>query len=319
MSVDDPGRKAAAGRGRPTAKRTAKDSVFRDLFTQPDYLLALYRALHPEDRETGAGDLEIVTIERVVTDGEYNDLGFTAGGRLLVLVEAQSTWSANIVTRMLLYLAETYRRRIREADASLHDGAVVALPAPELYVVYTGDRDVPDEVTFSGDVLGGAACDVDARVHVLRGGTDDVVGEYVEFARLFDGTMRDDALTAGEKVGEVMRRCAERGILEPYMERRRLEVEDIMFTLFDQERETRLYHERLKKQAQEEGHAEGYKEGRTEGRKAGHAEGRAEGRESALAESVSNLMKSQGITPDEAMDALGIPEQERPRIAELIA
>ena len=32
------------------AKKTAKDSVFRDLFENPTYLLQLYQVLHPEDR-----------------------------------------------------------------------------------------------------------------------------------------------------------------------------------------------------------------------------------------------------------------------------
>lgn len=34
------------------AKRTAKDSVFTNLFGIPKYLLQLYQALHPEDKET---------------------------------------------------------------------------------------------------------------------------------------------------------------------------------------------------------------------------------------------------------------------------
>lgn len=33
-------------------KYTAKDSVFRDIFEQPEYLLELYQALHTEDKET---------------------------------------------------------------------------------------------------------------------------------------------------------------------------------------------------------------------------------------------------------------------------
>ncbi len=32
-------------------KKTAKDSVFRDLFENPTYLLQLYQTLHPEDTE----------------------------------------------------------------------------------------------------------------------------------------------------------------------------------------------------------------------------------------------------------------------------
>jgi len=34
----------------PTAKRTAKDTVFCRIFPLPKYRLALYRTLHPEDK-----------------------------------------------------------------------------------------------------------------------------------------------------------------------------------------------------------------------------------------------------------------------------
>ena len=37
-----------------------------------------------------------VTIENVLTDNLYNDLGFIVGDRLMILVEAQSTWTMNI-------------------------------------------------------------------------------------------------------------------------------------------------------------------------------------------------------------------------------
>ena len=50
-----------------------------------------------------------VTIVNVLTDQIYNDLGFTVGNRLMILVEAQSTWSENIIVRALLHLAESYR------------------------------------------------------------------------------------------------------------------------------------------------------------------------------------------------------------------
>ena len=50
-----------------------------------------------------------VTIVNVLTDQIYNDLGFTVGNRLMILVEAQSTWSENIIVRALLHLAESDR------------------------------------------------------------------------------------------------------------------------------------------------------------------------------------------------------------------
>ena len=128
-----------------TLKRTVKDSVFTDLFGQKRYLIQLYQSLHPEDAETEEDDITIVTIQNIITDGLYNDLGFMVRNRLVVLVEAQSTWSPNIVVRALMYLMKTYNDYFTERDVDLYASKKIDLPCPELYVVYTGDKkDVPD-------------------------------------------------------------------------------------------------------------------------------------------------------------------------------
>ena len=73
------------------AKRTAKNSVFLDLFQDKKNLLALYKTLHPEDTDATEDTLDIVTIDNVLTDNLYNDLGIMVGNnRLLLLLEAQS-------------------------------------------------------------------------------------------------------------------------------------------------------------------------------------------------------------------------------------
>lgn len=48
------------------AKRTIKDSVFRNLFSQKEYLLQLYQALHPEDKNATKSDLEYVTLQNIM-------------------------------------------------------------------------------------------------------------------------------------------------------------------------------------------------------------------------------------------------------------
>ena len=62
-------------------KRTAKNSVFLDLFQNRSYLLKLYQTLHPEDKEATEESLTDVTIENVLTDNLYNDLGFIVHNR----------------------------------------------------------------------------------------------------------------------------------------------------------------------------------------------------------------------------------------------
>lgn len=38
------------------AKRTVKDSVFTDLFSDSKYLLQFYQAIHPEDKDVKVED-----------------------------------------------------------------------------------------------------------------------------------------------------------------------------------------------------------------------------------------------------------------------
>ena len=52
----------------------------------------------------------------MIVDEPYNDLVFTVKDRLLVLVEAQSTWSFNILLWLLLYLADTLHGIIRDHE-----------------------------------------------------------------------------------------------------------------------------------------------------------------------------------------------------------
>ena len=120
-------------KGIPIPKHTIKDSVFTSLFQEKKYLLELYKTLHPEDKKTTEDSLRNITMKNVLTDGIYNDLGFLAGDRLLILVEAQTTWTVNIILRALLYLAQTYQDYFNREKADLYRSKKVKVPKPELY------------------------------------------------------------------------------------------------------------------------------------------------------------------------------------------
>ena len=120
-------------------ERNIKDSVFCDLFKDPNNILSLYQVLYPDDKTTTVDDLTLITLSRVIVKTMFNDLGFIVGNRLIVLVEAQSTWTENIVVRYLEYIAETYRRYILQNGMNVYSSTKVKIPVPELYVLYTGD------------------------------------------------------------------------------------------------------------------------------------------------------------------------------------
>ena len=83
-------------------KYTAKDSVFSFIFRQPENTRRLYLALHPADSDVTEADCKLITLEHILTNGMTNDLGFQVRDKLILLVEAQSKFSLNIVLRMLL-------------------------------------------------------------------------------------------------------------------------------------------------------------------------------------------------------------------------
>ena len=168
--------------------RNIKDSVFCDLFGKPEYLIQLYRALHPEDMETQQEDLTIVTLSRIIVREMYNDLGFLAGNRLLVLVEAQSSWSENIVVRFLMYLGETYRRYIEKNDLDLYTTKKVELPKPELYVIYTGDRmERSEKISLKSEFFGGEYSCVEVEAKVIYDSVQgDILNQFITFSKVFD-------------------------------------------------------------------------------------------------------------------------------------
>ena len=150
------------------AKYTIKDSVFSDLFKIKKYLLQLYRALHPEDKTATENELTDITIKNVLTDGIYNDLGFLLGEKFMILLEAQSLWTLNIIIRALLYLAQTYHDYFERTNQNLYKSKKVKMPKPELYVIYTGDRkNIPDTISLSKEFFDGVDAAVDVKVKVI--------------------------------------------------------------------------------------------------------------------------------------------------------
>jgi len=223
-------------------KRTIKDSVFTNLFQDKKYLIQLYQALHPEDKEVTEDKLTDVTIENVLTDNIYNDLGFMVGNRLLILVEAQSTWTVNIIIRALMYLIQTYHNYFERTKQSLYKSKKVQIPMPELYVIYTGDRKTkPSEISLSQEFFGGKECCLDVKVKMIYDGKEgDIINQYVLFTKVCNEQIALYGRTQ-KSVLEAIRICKDRNVLREYLESREKEVVDIMMVLYDNEEIMRSY------------------------------------------------------------------------------
>lgn len=267
----------------PGMKRTIKDSIFTLMFREPEYAVQLYRALHPEDKNVTEADCKIVTLENILTVGEYNDLGLQVRDKLLLLAEAQSTFSVNIALRMLMYLATTYKEYAEEHKLDLYGSKVVTIPRPELYVVYTGvKQDVPDTLRLS-DLYDGVGS-VNLEVKVCRSsGTRDILDQYVRFCEIVDENRRKYGRTP-KAIEEILRQCREENILTPFLASRQKEVQDIMVTLFDQEKVLEIHDYNVAKEAEKKGIEKG------------------------VSEAARKLAKAFGFSIEQAMEVLNAPD-----------
>lgn len=235
-------------------KRNVRDSVFTHLFQNRQYVLQLFKALHPEARDVTEDMIEIVTLENVLVDNIYNDLGFMVGEQLVVLVEAQSTWTANIIVRALMYMAQTYHDYIGKKELNLYGSKRIAIPKPELYMIYTGDRAVrQDVISLSEEFFGGEQTDLDVRVHVLTDGKQgDIINQYITFTRILNEQINQHGRTY-QAVLETIRICKDRNVLAGYLAEHEQEVQNIMVSLFDNNQIVKAY----TKEKVEEGRKEG--------------------------------------------------------------
>jgi len=225
------------------AKRTAKNSVFLDLFQDKKNLLALYRTLHPEDIDVTEDTLDIVTIDNVLTDNLYNDLGIMVGNnKLLLLLEAQSSWTVNILIRILLYLAQSYHEYFERTSQSLYKSKKVKMPKPELYVIYAGNKGrKPDTISLSQEFFNGEDIDIEIKVKVIyESDEDNIINEYIIFCKVFNEQVKEHGMTK-QAVTETIRICKDRNILKQYLCSKEVEVVTIMMSLFDDKQIMKTY------------------------------------------------------------------------------
>ena len=239
QKTDIAGRMEKDGR---VVKHTIKDSVFTSLFKDKKYLIQLYRALHPEDTKATEDDLKDVTVSNVLVDDIYNDIGFTVGSTLLIMIEAQSTWTVNIIFRALMYLVQTYREYFRKTKQNLYKSKKLKMPKPEMYVIYTGDRKArPEEISLSEEFFGGEDICLDVRVKMIYDGRNgDIINQYVIFTKVCNEQVAIHGRTR-EAVQEAIRICKDRNVLKEYLSSREQEVVDMMMELYDEQEVLRSY------------------------------------------------------------------------------
>lgn len=253
--------------------RKYKDRLFRFAFQDKKDLLELYNAMNGTDYQN-TEELIITTLEDVLFLGMKNDLSFIIGADLN-LYEHQSTWSANMPLRGLLYFASLYQEYVEQNGYDLYGSKKIMLPFPNYVVFYNGDQNAPDQVELSlsdafekmekGNDHKMMVPSVECRVKVLninQGHNRELMEkcrrlwEYSEFIEQVKANLRA-GLDIRKAVNKAIDECKEKGILADLLSRCRTEVFRMLLTEYD-EKKTMDY---IRKEAQEIGESIGEKRG----------------------------------------------------------
>ena len=235
---------------RDRVNRQAKNSVFLDLFSRPEYYLQIYKELFPDDHEITLEDLQLVTIKNVLAIHPYNDLGILARDKLIVLVEAQSEWSVNVIFRLPEYYFDEMNYYIHIHHLDLHSKTKIEMPDVEAFIIYSGtDKVEKKTLSLKEEFFGGKEGKPDFTARVICGDyKGGIIEEYIGFCRVFDEQRKLYPVDRSFGIAETVRICKERGYLVNYLDEHFAEVEKIMLLAYEpryvreaQERSSNIY------------------------------------------------------------------------------
>ena len=116
-----------------SANTKYKASVFSLLFSEPDLLRELYSTLEDVSLPSDV-PITINTLENALFQNRINDISFAIGGKMVVLIEHQSTLSSNLALRILFYIARIYEKIIIDNN-NLYTTQLIRIPRPEFFVL----------------------------------------------------------------------------------------------------------------------------------------------------------------------------------------
>ena len=251
--------------------REYKSTVFVKLFSDTGTLLELYNALSGGSYGTETA-VEINTLDDVLFMDLMNDISFTVGDKIVILIEHQSTISENLPLRFLLYMARVYEKIIDRK--AVYRQKLMPIPAPEFIVLYNGKSDFPDEkelrlsdafrkIPEHAEKYG--SLELTVRIlNINPGHNEEIIKKsatlsgYVIFMhKVREGIEGGQELVAA--VTDAIKYCENNQILQPFLADHASEVFNMLTTEFKMEDAIEVWKEEGREEGREEGLAQGIK------------------------------------------------------------
>ena len=227
--------------------RKVKDSVFVDLFgkdeSAPQNFLSLYNALHGTHLTLENTELKPEMLDSVMYMSYANDVAMQINGRIVVLIEHQSTINNNMPLRLLDYVTRIYDRIIPSRDKFKR--LQIKIPRPEFYVLYNGTEKTEPyfearlSEAFEGEDNTPPALELVVKVYNINTGIGEellkncaVLKQYSELIDLIRYSKEhSEELKIEEPFKWAIQEAKKRDILSDYLERKASEV----INMFDME------------------------------------------------------------------------------------
>lgn len=224
--------------------RKYKDSIFTDLFGSDrdakKNFLDLYNALSGSDYKLDHVQLERKIIEQSLYKTFNNDVSWEIDGKLIVLIEHQSTINENMPFRCLEYVTRIYEEIIPTKQR--YAEKVYKLPNPDFYVVYIGKNKLPleDQLYLSDAFYKKDSSNLELVVKV-RNCTNpqllpirsncDILKEYCQFLEIVEHTYNKNFPKASFK--RAIEKAISQNILSDYLDRKSREVINMLCAKYD--------------------------------------------------------------------------------------
>ncbi len=242
------------------ANQKNKDSVFTLLFKEKEKLIELYNAIEGTNYSSNT-KIEINTLQNALFLDRINDLSFTIDGKLVILIEHQSTINENMPLRFLLYISRIYEKIISNKD--IYRTSLIKIPTPEFIVLYNGEQragEFPDQMVLKlsdafQDVSENIELELVVKVYnINKGHNQEMAGksktldDYAIFiAKIRENKERGKSLE--DAVKEAIEYCIKNKILVDFLQKNGSEVINMLFTEFNIDDAKEIWQE----EAREEG------------------------------------------------------------------
>ena len=238
--------------------RNHKDSVFVDLFSNDIYakenFISLYNALHKTNLDPKTTDVKPVMLENVLYMSYYNDISMLVDGKIIVLIEHQSTVNQNMPFRFLEYISRIYEKITSEEDR--FGKKLIKLPIPEFYVFYNGVENYPSEseLKLSDAFLipkekhnlknNDFTLEITAKIININSEKDNPILHQCEPLKQYSDFIKEVRNCMKENIKNpfttAINRSIKNGVLSEYLKRKSTEVHNMLFGEYDYETDIRV-------------------------------------------------------------------------------